>query len=119
VKKYSEYFFTNPSTSILRELGISGRFSAIRTGPGKFAKNRLRDNLIVAFHGSWNRTVPTGYKVVRIDTSDPQSKPVNFITGWLLDSGQAWGRPVEVKFFDDAMYVSDDRAGVIYKVVYN
>ncbi len=87
--------------------------------PGKFAKNRLRDNLLITFHGSWNRTIPTGYKVVRIDTSDPQAKPVNFITGWLMENGQAWGRPVEIKFFGDMLFITDDRAGVIYKVIYN
>lgn len=87
--------------------------------PQGFAQGLDQEDLIIAFHGSWNRTVPTGYKVVRIDTSDPQASAVNFITGWLLESGVDWGRPVEARFFQDTLYVSDDKAGVIYKVVYN
>jgi len=84
-----------------------------------FARGLDQEDLLITFHGSWNRTIPTGYKVVKIDTSDPQAKPTNFITGWLMDSGLVWGRPVDIKFFQNALFISDDRAGVIYKVVYN
>lgn len=76
----------------------------------------LADTLVVAFHGSWNRTVPTGYKIVRIDTTLSGSAPINFITGWLGDDGEVWGRPVDVRFHDNAMYISDDKAGAIYRV---
>jgi len=79
----------------------------------------LLDNLFITFHGSWNRTVSTGYKVVRINPNDFQRKNVNFITGWLQGDGSAWGRPVGVGFDQKGMmYVSDDRAGVIYRVTY-
>ena len=87
--------------------------------PAGFAAGLDQEDLIIAYHGSWNRTVPTGYKVIRIDTSNPQAKPVNFITGWLLEGGLVWGRPVETRFFDNSLFISDDKAGVIYKVVYN
>jgi len=87
--------------------------------PAGFAAGLDQEDLIIAYHGSWNRTVPTGYKIVRIDTSNPQAKPINFITGWLLEGGLVWGRPVEAKFFRDTLFISDDKAGVIYKVVYN
>lgn len=87
--------------------------------PQGFAPGLDQEDLIIPFHGSWNRTVPTGYKVVRIDTSDPQARTVNFITGWLLESGFDWGRPVDVGFFQRELYISDDKAGVIYKVVQN
>jgi glucose/arabinose dehydrogenase len=76
-------------------------------------------NLFVAFHGSWNRTVPTGYKVVRIDTSEENSEPVNFVTGWLGSDGKAWGRPVDIKFdANSSIFITDDRAGAVYKVFY-
>ena len=45
-----------------------------------------RGNLFVTFHGSWNRSVPTGYKVVRIkfnDKGEPQGPPEDFISGWI------------------------------------
>jgi glucose/arabinose dehydrogenase len=71
-----------------------------------------------AMHGSWNRTVPTGYKVIWVDTKSSPMKEYNFITGWLDGSG-AWGRPVGVGF-DPAgnMYISDDKQNLIYKVQY-
>lgn len=78
-------------------------------------------DLIVAFHGSWNRSVPTGYKLVRIefDDSGKSTATHDFITGWLVDSG-ALGRPTGLTFGPDgALYVADDKAGVIYRVTYS
>lgn len=73
---------------------------------------------LVAFHGSWNRTVPTGYKVVLVNPGAvPAPGTVNFITGWLEEKGVVWGRPVGVGFGPDgALYISDDKAGAIYRV---
>lgn len=76
-------------------------------------------NLFVAFHGSWNRTTPTGYKLARIPfVNGAPTSPVDFITGWLKD-GVKYGRPVDVVTKDEAMYVADDSAGVVYKITYN
>jgi glucose/arabinose dehydrogenase len=75
-------------------------------------------NLLVAFHGSWNRSVATGYKVVRLilDNSGKLIKQEDFISGWLSGSS-ALGRPVGVIFdLTGNLYISDDKAGVIYKV---
>ncbi|MBI3895713.1 MAG: sorbosone dehydrogenase family protein [Acidobacteria bacterium] len=81
--------------------------------------DEYRNNLFVALHGSWNRRVPDGYKVVRVRVEE--GKPVrweNFATGW-LQGGRAWGRPVDVLSGPDgALYVSDDSAGVIYSITY-
>ena len=85
-----------------------------------------RNNIFVAFHGSWNRSVPTGYKVARVkldDKGQPQSGAEDFITGWLAPGetkkGRWMGRPVGIVFGSDgAMYLSDDGAGVIYRVTY-
>jgi glucose/arabinose dehydrogenase len=75
----------------------------------------LEGNLFTAFHGSWNRSVPTGYKVVRIDTTNDNAETVNFITGWLDENGDIWGRPVGVKFNEQGeFFVSDDEAGALY-----
>src|SRR5580658_428364 len=85
-----------------------------------------RNNIFVAFHGSWNRSVPTGYKVVRVKI-DEKGLPVggaeDFITGWLAPGekkkGRWMGRPVGIAFdADGAMYLSDDAGGVIYRVTY-
>jgi glucose/arabinose dehydrogenase len=80
----------------------------------------FRYNLLVAYHGSWNRTVPTGYKVVRFKL-DPAGNFLgveDFITGWLTPHG-ALGRPVDILIKPDkVIYISDDKAGVIYRVKY-
>jgi glucose/arabinose dehydrogenase len=85
-----------------------------------------QNNIFVAFHGSWNRTVPTGYKIVRIkldNQGQPQNGAEDFITGWLAPGetkrGRWMGRPVGIVFgADGSMYISDDAAGVIYRVTY-
>ena len=77
-----------------------------------------RGDALVAFHGSWNRDVPTGAKVVRIRTRD--GKPVaveDFLVGWQDADGTRWGRPVDVLVIGDgSVLVSDDQAGIIYRV---
>jgi len=78
-----------------------------------------QNGFFAALHGSWNRTVPTGYKVVWVDTKSSPMKSYNFITGWLDGSG-AWGRPVGLGFDGKGnMYVSDDKQNLVYKVSYS
>jgi glucose/arabinose dehydrogenase len=80
-------------------------------------------DLFVAFHGSWNRSVPTGYKIVRLplDGSQPTGAVVDFATGWLDgESFEASGRPVGLTIGPDgAIYVSDDKGGFVYRIFYN
>jgi glucose/arabinose dehydrogenase len=85
-----------------------------------------QNNIFVAFHGSWNRSIPTGYKVVRVKL-DGKGQPVggaqDFITGWLAPGetkkGRWMGRPVGIVFGSDgSMYLSDDAQGYIYRVTY-
>jgi glucose/arabinose dehydrogenase len=81
---------------------------------------KFRDDLLVAYHGSWNRTIPTGYKVVRdkLDAAGHYLGVEDFITGWLTPQG-ALGRPVDILIQPDKMiYISDDKAGVVYRLVY-
>ena len=76
-------------------------------------------DLLVAYHGSWNRREPTGYKVVRMAIDgDKVVSEEDFIFGWLLDSGTSLGRPVDLIFGpeDGALYISDDKAGMIYRM---
>lgn len=78
-----------------------------------------RGDALVALHGSWNRQEPSGYKLVRVHFE--HGKPVrvsDFATGWLRGDG-AWGRPLDVIVGPDGdVYVSDDRAGLIYRITY-
>ena len=76
-------------------------------------------DLFVAFHGSWNRSVPTGYKVVRVplEGNRPIGPVEDFATGWLNSDNSSDGRPVDVTVGSDgALYVSDDRGGFIYRI---
>lgn len=82
-----------------------------------------RDDLFVAFHGSWNRSIPTGYKVVRIHWTGNRPHVEDFITGWLRSGATTRrgvsGRPVDVSFgADGSMYVTDDESGAVYRVTY-
>lgn len=82
-----------------------------------------KDDLFIAFHGSWNRSVPTGYKVVRLPFNglEPGSQVVDFATGWLADDMESvTGRPVGLAVGSDgALYVSDDSGGFIYRIAYS
>ncbi|RJQ36185.1 hypothetical protein C4552_04485 [Candidatus Parcubacteria bacterium] len=76
-------------------------------------------DLLVALHGSWNRSEPDGYKIVRMKLNgagEPEGIE-NFITGWLTTDGAALGRPVDLVFRPNGdLLISDDKAGVIYRV---
>jgi glucose/arabinose dehydrogenase len=78
------------------------------------------NNLFVAYHGSWNRSVPTGYKVVRFPISNESvtGAQQDFITGW-LQGRAAWGRPVGLlQGRSGELYVTDDTGGRIYCVTH-
>ncbi|MFN3652112.1 MAG: PQQ-dependent sugar dehydrogenase [Armatimonadota bacterium] len=82
-----------------------------------------RNDAFVAMHGSWNRSLRTGYKVVRVRFQ--HGKPVggyeDFMTGFLTDpaSRNVWGRPVDVAVAaDGALLVSDDGGHRIWRVSY-
>jgi len=92
---------------------------------GSMFPRQYQGDLFVAFHGSWNRSVPTGYKVVRIKLKD-QTQPEgveDFITGWMPAGAsritRPAGRPVGIVIGSDgSMYISDDKNGAIYRVTY-
>ncbi|MCH7605036.1 PQQ-dependent sugar dehydrogenase [Patescibacteria group bacterium] len=100
--------------------------------PGQGWPVEYRGDLLVSYHGSWNRTVPTGYKIMRfrLDEQGNYLSREDFISGWLTQSDnsflgglavteRALGRPVDILIHPDGvMYVSDDKAGVIYRIVY-
>jgi len=88
---------------------------AFYTG-NQFPEN-YKGKLFVAYHGSWNRKVPTGYKIVIIDTETKQVE--DFATGWLTDDFKVLGRPVDVIVDNEgSLFVTDDNAGLVYKIVY-
>ncbi|MGH7411346.1 MAG: PQQ-dependent sugar dehydrogenase, partial [Candidatus Methylomirabilis sp.] len=86
---------------------------------GQQFPREYQGSLFVAYHGSWNRSVPTGYKVVRVVVREGRPVGVeDFATGW-LEGTAFWGRPVDVLVGKDgALYVSDDYAGHIYRITF-
>ena len=85
---------------------------------------RYRDGGFVALHGSWNRTVPSGYRVVFFPMSNGRPGVIeDFMTGFLASTGengtqvQQWGRPVGLVVSPDgALLVSDDSGNRIWKI---
>ncbi len=86
---------------------------------GQLFPAEYRGDLFIAFHGSWNRSTKTGYKVVRVRMRDGRPTGIeDFAAGWLVGD-RVWGRPVDVSVGPDgALYVSDDAAGNIYRIAY-
>jgi glucose/arabinose dehydrogenase len=82
---------------------------------------RYRNQIFIAEHGSWNRTKKSGYRVSLVTMKNGKAVGYDpFATGWLDNSTQkSWGRPVDVLVLaDGSMLVSDDQAGVIYRITY-
>ena len=81
---------------------------------------RYRNTMLVAFHGSWNRTIPSGYKIIlfRFNEQGKELDRRDFITGWLTDDKKSSiGRPVDIRIMPQGLiYISDDKAGVIYQL---
>jgi glucose/arabinose dehydrogenase len=81
-----------------------------------------RGDILIAYHGSWNRSIPTGYKIVRFDyihSKNYLGDETDFMAGFLNDRGDALGRPVDILAEPGGtLFVSDDRAGVIYRIIY-
>ena len=87
---------------------------------------------MVAYHGSWNKTEPTGYKIVRykLDAEGRYLGEEDFASGWLEKDGNPRTQGAEQSSYDGALgrpadiltepggviYVSDDKAGVVYKI---
>ncbi len=109
--------FTAPVWKIKAHMAPLG----LRFYRGKQFPREYQNQLFVAEHGSWNRSVPQGYRVALITFS--QGKPVAeqvFIDGWLTKGGGVIGRPVDVlEMPGGGLLISDDKLGVIYKVEYH
>lgn len=78
-----------------------------------------KGDIFAAEHGSWNHTVRAGYEVVRIPLKNGRASGIyeDFMTGFVLESGEPWGRPAGVAAASDgSLLVSDDGANVVWRV---
>jgi len=110
--------FTKPAQNLGAHVAPLG----LKFYTGKQFPAEYKNQIILAEHGSWNRSKKSGYKLslVKVDASSKATSYTTFASGWLDDATQkAWGRPVDVLLLPDgSMLVSDDQAGVVYRITY-
>jgi len=95
-------------------------FYTATSGAAAFPPEYVGDGF-VAFHGSWNRHVRTGYKIVRVRMRDgvPTGEYEDFVTGFIVDNQHVWGRPVATAVaHDGALLLSEDANGTIYRIAW-
>ena len=86
---------------------------------GKMFPPEYQNQIFIAEHGSWNRSKKIGYRITSVSRDEAGHFRYSvFAEGW-LQGQEAWGRPVDVLVMPDgALLVSDDLAGVIYRISY-
>lgn len=93
-------------------------FYTAKSGPALFPAD-YRGDAFVALHGSWNRTIRTGYKIVRVLMKNgvPTGQYDDFLTGFVVDNRSVWGRPVGVTVaHDGALLVTEDGNGTVWRI---
>jgi glucose/arabinose dehydrogenase len=110
--------FTKPAQNLGAHVAPLG----LKFYTGKMFPAEYQNQLIIAEHGSWDRSKKNGYKLslVKVDANSKATSYAPFATGWLDEASQkVWGRPVDVLVLPDgSMLVSDDQANVIYRITY-
>jgi glucose/arabinose dehydrogenase len=101
------------------ELGPHVAALGMRFYTGTSFPEKYRNAIFIAQHGSWNRTKPSGYRVMVVPMKDGKASGYEvFAEGW-LEGDRAWGRPVDVLVMPDgSLLVSDDKQGAVYRVRY-
>lgn len=100
---------------------LSMTFYAAGSGKFAFPASYVGD-AIVGFHGSWNRSLRTGYKLVRVHmkNGEPTGDYEDFLTGFVVDDAHVWGRPVATtQLADGSLLMSEDGNNVIYRISYS
>ena len=95
-------------------------FYTATSGPAAFPAD-YRGDAFVALHGSWNRGVRTGYKIIRVLLKNgiPNGQYDDFLTGFVVDNRSVWGRPVGVTVaHDGALLITEDGNGTMWRVAY-
>jgi glucose/arabinose dehydrogenase len=90
------------------------------SGPAAFPAD-YRGSVFAALHGSWNRSGRTGSKVIWVPVGNgaPSGAYEDFLTGFVVDDGHIWGRPVGVAVaHDGALLVTDDANDTLWRIAY-
>lgn len=114
-KKMSREEFVPPEI----ELGPHVASLGMRFYTGAMFPESYRNQIFIAEHGSWNRSVPIGYRITLVRLKENQAVSYEtFAEGWLRN-GKVSGRPVDLQVMPDgSLLVSDDKTGAIYRISY-
>lgn len=89
---------------------------------GKQFPAEYQGDIFAAEHGSWNRSVRVGYELIRVplhQTGHASGEYEDFMTGFVVDNGHVWGRPVGVTVAaDGSLLVTDDGSKSIWRISY-
>ncbi|QIA08245.1 PQQ-dependent sugar dehydrogenase [Draconibacterium halophilum] len=87
---------------------------------GDMFPESYRNSILIAEHGSWNRSTPIGYRITRVELNGNTAVSYEtFANGWLQNESP-WGRPVDViQMPNGSILVSDDTSGTIYNITYS
>ena len=103
----------------VQKLGAHVASLGLRFYTGKQFPKQYQQQIYIAEHGSWNRSSKSGYRISMVTLDGNKAIAYSsFASGW-LQGQQSWGRPVDVQVdHQGALLVSDDLAGVIYRITY-
>jgi glucose/arabinose dehydrogenase/mono/diheme cytochrome c family protein len=89
---------------------------------GKQFPEEYQGDIFAAEHGSWNRAIRVGYELIRVplhQTGHASGEYEDFMTGFVVDNGHVWGRPVGVTVAPDgSLLVTDDGSKSIWRITY-
>ena len=103
----------------VRDLGPHVAAIGMTFYTGDMFPDEYKNQIFIAEHGSWNRSVPIGYRLmlVRLEGNKAVSYEP-FAEGW-LEGNEDWGRPTDVlQMGDGSLLLSDDSIGAIYRITY-
>ena len=109
----------DPATGLVGCDGVAQPAATFQAHAAPLGIAFWREHAVIAFHGSWNRSSKVGYEVLWLPWDDGPAGPADVLIGGFLDagSGDASGRPAGVIVGgDEALYVSDDKGGFIYRL---
>ena len=110
--------------AIVPDVALGAHVAALGTifYNGSMFPSKYKDGAFVTEHGSWNRSVLSGYKVVFVPFQNGKpGEPEDFLTGFLADPAKqdAYGRPVNLAILKDgSLLVTDDSGNTVWRISY-
>ncbi|MCK1405040.1 sorbosone dehydrogenase family protein [Bradyrhizobium sp. 40] len=106
-------------TALRPDYSLGSHVAALGLAFSTSAMGPFAEGAFVGEHGSWNRRVPVGFKVVFVPFRDgrPAGEPIDFVSGFLNDDGRTRGRPVGVTIDPrGALIVADDLSNTVWRI---